>query len=253
VTLASGKTHEADLVIGADGINGVVAPFLLGDKMDPAIYSGYSIFFGVIDDFDQKIQAERDTDTHTHTHPALPLPHARTLKEIVDHPAAIIQVLSPYKLFLVAGGRGKDKKLVWKLGYKTPNPPSRKAWVEEGSVRKELQAHLQRLREKEAGKDKREGGGGGGGCGGGGEKEEEHPVFSVLDSVLTRTKDTRLLHFGLFSRGHKPYWHQGRVVVIGDAAHATLPHLGQGANVSIEDAVVLAECLEAHRFRQVGE
>ena len=39
-------------------------------------------------------------------------------------------------------------------------------------------------------------------------------------------------------------WHRGRVVLIGDAAHATTPHLGQGAGLAIEDSVVLAEELE---------
>lgn len=36
-------------------------------------------------------------------------------------------------------------------------------------------------------------------------------------------------------------WHRGRVVVIGDAAHATTPHLAQGAAMAIEDAVLLAD------------
>lgn len=36
-------------------------------------------------------------------------------------------------------------------------------------------------------------------------------------------------------------WHKGRVVLIGDAIHATTPHLGQGAAMAIEDAVVLAD------------
>lgn len=40
-------------------------------------------------------------------------------------------------------------------------------------------------------------------------------------------------------------WHQGRVLLIGDAAHATTPHLGQGAGMAIEDAVVLSEELTA--------
>ena len=35
----------------------------------------------------------------------------------------------------------------------------------------------------------------------------------------------------------------GNVVLIGDAAHATTPNLGQGACQSVEDAVVLADCL----------
>jgi 2-polyprenyl-6-methoxyphenol hydroxylase-like FAD-dependent oxidoreductase len=38
-----------------------------------------------------------------------------------------------------------------------------------------------------------------------------------------------------------PPWYAGRVVLIGDAAHATTPHLGQGAGMAIEDAVVLSE------------
>jgi 2-polyprenyl-6-methoxyphenol hydroxylase-like FAD-dependent oxidoreductase len=36
-------------------------------------------------------------------------------------------------------------------------------------------------------------------------------------------------------------WFKGRVLLIGDAAHSTTPHLGQGAGMAIEDAVVLGE------------
>jgi 2-polyprenyl-6-methoxyphenol hydroxylase-like FAD-dependent oxidoreductase len=39
----------------------------------------------------------------------------------------------------------------------------------------------------------------------------------------------------------KEAWHMGRVVLIGDAAHTTTPHLGQGAGMAIEDAIVLAD------------
>ncbi len=39
-------------------------------------------------------------------------------------------------------------------------------------------------------------------------------------------------------------WYKGRVVLIGDAAHATTPHLASGAGVAVEDALVLAEELE---------
>ncbi|HUR07952.1 MAG TPA: FAD-dependent monooxygenase [Nonomuraea sp.] len=38
-------------------------------------------------------------------------------------------------------------------------------------------------------------------------------------------------------------WHKGRVVLTGDAAHATSPSSGQGASQAIEDAIVLARCL----------
>ena len=36
-------------------------------------------------------------------------------------------------------------------------------------------------------------------------------------------------------------WHRGRVLLIGDAVHATTPHLASGAGIAIEDALVLAE------------
>lgn len=36
-------------------------------------------------------------------------------------------------------------------------------------------------------------------------------------------------------------WHRGRVVLIGDAAHSTTPHLASGAGMAVEDAIVLAE------------
>jgi salicylate hydroxylase len=38
-------------------------------------------------------------------------------------------------------------------------------------------------------------------------------------------------------------WHTNRVVLMGDAAHAMVPHQGQGANATIEDAIVLARAL----------
>ncbi|NUP64162.1 MAG: FAD-dependent monooxygenase [Nonomuraea sp.] len=40
-----------------------------------------------------------------------------------------------------------------------------------------------------------------------------------------------------------PVWHRGRVLLTGDAAHATSPSSGQGASLAIEDAIVLARCL----------
>lgn len=41
-------------------------------------------------------------------------------------------------------------------------------------------------------------------------------------------------------------WHQGKVVLLGDAAHAVVPFYGQGANASFEDCVVLDACLKRH-------
>lgn len=38
-------------------------------------------------------------------------------------------------------------------------------------------------------------------------------------------------------------WHRGRIVIVGDAAHAPTPTSGQGASLAIEDTVVLAKRL----------
>jgi 2-polyprenyl-6-methoxyphenol hydroxylase-like FAD-dependent oxidoreductase len=58
--------------------------------------------------------------------------------------------------------------------------------------------------------------------------------------VDDRYVDYRPLHALLVP----PPWHRGRVVLIGDAVHATTPHLAAGAGLAIEDAVVLAELFD---------
>jgi 2-polyprenyl-6-methoxyphenol hydroxylase-like FAD-dependent oxidoreductase len=40
-------------------------------------------------------------------------------------------------------------------------------------------------------------------------------------------------------------WSKGCVLLIGDAAHATTPHMGQGAGMALEDTVILTRCLES--------
>ena len=47
----------------------------------------------------------------------------------------------------------------------------------------------------------------------------------------------------LFDRDPLPSWTKGRLTLLGDAAHPMLPHLGQGANQSIEDGMALATIL----------
>ncbi|MFI9029439.1 FAD-dependent monooxygenase [Streptomyces sp. NPDC053560] len=49
--------------------------------------------------------------------------------------------------------------------------------------------------------------------------------------------------WGLFGQTPLRRWSRGRAALLGDAAHAMLPHHGQGANQTIEDAVTLADCL----------
>ncbi len=40
-------------------------------------------------------------------------------------------------------------------------------------------------------------------------------------------------------------WNRGRVVLVGDAAHTTTPHLAFGAGIAIEDAIVLCELVDS--------
>jgi salicylate hydroxylase len=63
------------------------------------------------------------------------------------------------------------------------------------------------------------------------------PVAKILAQVQTTFR------WGLYDRDPLPVWTKGRLTLLGDAAHAMLPHLGQGANQSIEDGMALATIL----------
>lgn len=52
--------------------------------------------------------------------------------------------------------------------------------------------------------------------------------------------------WGLFTVRPLRTWRRGRAVLLGDAAHGMLPHHGQGANTTIEDAITLAELLSVN-------
>jgi 2-polyprenyl-6-methoxyphenol hydroxylase-like FAD-dependent oxidoreductase len=65
------------------------------------------------------------------------------------------------------------------------------------------------------------------------------PVAEVRDRYITDS--AKVVVRPVESLLVQPPWHRGRVVLVGDAAHATSPHVGQGGAMAIEDAVVLAE------------
>lgn len=59
----------------------------------------------------------------------------------------------------------------------------------------------------------------------------------------TITQDTPILYRPLESVLLTKTWSHGRVVLLGDAVHATTPHLGSGAGAAVEDAIVLSDLL----------
>jgi salicylate hydroxylase len=50
--------------------------------------------------------------------------------------------------------------------------------------------------------------------------------------------------WGIYDRASLPYWSNGRIALMGDAAHPMVPHVGQGAGQAIEDGFTLAVLLE---------
>lgn len=56
-----------------------------------------------------------------------------------------------------------------------------------------------------------------------------------------------LLRHNIFDIRSLPSWKQGRVCLIGDAAHAVTPNSGQGASLALEDALMMAKLLRQHR------
>ena len=66
----------------------------------------------------------------------------------------------------------------------------------------------------------------------------EGPIPALRDKV---NGDSHIVYRPLEAILLTDTWTKGRVVLLGDAAHATTPHLGSGAGAAVEDAIVLAE------------
>lgn len=63
-----------------------------------------------------------------------------------------------------------------------------------------------------------------------------------IQAILTATPSVDR-HYPIYDMRELANWSSGRVLLMGDAAHAVAPHSGQGASLAIEDGVVLAACL----------
>ncbi|MEQ3553945.1 FAD-dependent monooxygenase [Pseudonocardia nematodicida] len=74
-----------------------------------------------------------------------------------------------------------------------------------------------------------------------------HPAVRQLVEAVPQSP-----RWGLFGLPPLNRWSERGVVLLGDAAHAMLPHHGQGANQTLEDAAVLAGCLAESTDRTVA-
>lgn len=65
------------------------------------------------------------------------------------------------------------------------------------------------------------------------------PIEPLIDMTVAET----IVETAIYDIGPLASWSQGRITLLGDAAHAATPDMGQGACMAIEDSVVLARCL----------
>jgi 2-polyprenyl-6-methoxyphenol hydroxylase-like FAD-dependent oxidoreductase len=74
-----------------------------------------------------------------------------------------------------------------------------------------------------------------------------------IPALLATTDPNDVLRNDLYDRTEARQWARGSVVLVGDAAHPMRPHLGQGGCQGLEDAAILAHCIErAHWVEHDG-
>src|SRR5258708_28629898 len=73
----------------------------------------------------------------------------------------------------------------------------------------------------------------------------DDPVLETIGSL------DQTFRCGIYDLAPLPYWSDGRMTLLGDAAHPMVPHLGQGAAQAIEDAFTLAVLLEGAKSKDV--
>jgi salicylate hydroxylase len=80
------------------------------------------------------------------------------------------------------------------------------------------------------------------------ERSEVMETFKGWHEPLLRLlgSSDRYYKWALYDRDPLESWSKGRVTLLGDAAHAMLPHIGQGACMAIEDGYVLADLVSQH-------
>jgi 2-polyprenyl-6-methoxyphenol hydroxylase-like FAD-dependent oxidoreductase len=73
------------------------------------------------------------------------------------------------------------------------------------------------------------------------------PFGELPRLIMEATPEENIIRSDIHDLSPIQHWWKGRVVLLGDAAHATTPNLGQGGCQAVEDAFVLATCLEQNK------
>jgi len=214
ITLNGGRQLLTDMVVGADGIGSTVAKCVFNGPGErrPLVYSKENIFYGVVDEDSSRTIP---TKTAHFRNPFLGL--ANTMYLIFDKGEFITFRCGRHQQRGQGSSNPSHDPLIWALTYRSKTPPDRAQWGTDSRCREELERVLSRL-------------------------HPSHPAREMVDI----TRPECLTHFGMFYQRFKTKWHRGRVVLMGDAAHATLPYVGMGAIQAKEDSYVLAQCLKKH-------
>lgn len=76
--------------------------------------------------------------------------------------------------------------------------------------------------------------------------EELHALWPQAGARFAHLRDAGQLARAVYRDAVMKRWHQGRLVLAGDAAHAMSPQLGQGVNMALLDALALRDALRTH-------
>ncbi|MGE0745112.1 MAG: FAD-dependent monooxygenase [Rhodospirillales bacterium] len=182
LSFADGTTADADIVIGADGINSRVREILIGEEQP--VYTGHV--------------------AHRAIYPASLLNGLRVAdasKWWAEDRYFMAYYLTPKRdeMYLVTG-----VPMDWPSDEFSPAPIS-----------------VDQFRDAFAG---------------------FHPEVQTLIAACPS-----VLAWPVLYRAPYPLWSRGRIVLLGDACHPMKPHMGQGAAMAMEDAAMLARCIEHGR------
>ncbi len=73
-----------------------------------------------------------------------------------------------------------------------------------------------------------------------------------VEQLIAATPDASILRKGAYDLEPLKRWGNGRVMLLGDAAHPCTPNLGQGGCMALEDALVLAKCLKQESSPEIA-